>query len=108
MESVLLLVVVISSIWVYVDAKNIGVQKGQIPGMADMGPISWLVSSLLLWIIVFPLYLVKRSKFKEFNMNKNFNSANNVISQIEKLAEMKANGILTEDEFNKKKSELLN
>jgi hypothetical protein len=70
MDSVILLLIIGSSIWVYIDAKNIGVQKGQISGLANMGPIGWLVSSLLLWIIVFPFYLIKRSKFKEINSSK--------------------------------------
>lgn len=29
-----------------------------------MGPIAWFVCSLLLWIIAFPMYLVKRGAIK--------------------------------------------
>lgn len=64
---VVLVVVVVSAIWVYFDAKAIGVKKGQVSGFADMGPVGWFFVTLLLWIIGLPLYLVKRSEFKRVN-----------------------------------------
>lgn len=58
------LIILLSSIWVYVDAKRIGARKGLIKGFADLGPAGWLVSCVLLWIVSFPLYLVSRAKIK--------------------------------------------
>lgn len=58
------LVVICTSIWVLVDASNIGARKGLIKGVADMGPFAWFVCSLLLWIIAFPMYLAKRGAIK--------------------------------------------
>jgi len=52
-----------TSIWVYVDATNIGVKKGQIGGFADAGPGTRFGGCLLLWIVIFPLYLVKRGAY---------------------------------------------
>lgn len=63
MENIFYLVILCSSIWVFIDAKNIGVKKGLVTGMADMGPVMWLVGCLLLWIVAFPLYLIKRPDF---------------------------------------------
>jgi len=60
-------VVIGTSLWVYFDARAIGVKKGQVTGLADLGPGGWLVASLLLWIIAFPLYLANRGKFKAAN-----------------------------------------
>lgn len=60
-------VIIISSIWVFVDAKKIGVKKGLIKGVCDMGPATWLLVSLLLWIIAFPAYLIKRPEFIKAN-----------------------------------------
>jgi len=34
MDTYILLLVVVTSIWVFVDAKRIGVQKGQVKGLA--------------------------------------------------------------------------
>ncbi len=60
-------VIIISSIWVFVDAKKIGVKKGQIKGVADLGPGTWLIVCLFLWIIAFPMYLIKRPEFIKAN-----------------------------------------
>jgi len=38
METYLLLLVLVSSIWVFVDTKGIGVKNGQMKGLADLGP----------------------------------------------------------------------
>jgi len=66
-QSLMLLVVVGTSIWVFFDARAIGVKKGQVKGLADMGPTGWFFVTLLLWIIGFPLYLANRSAFKAAN-----------------------------------------
>jgi len=60
-------IVIATSIWVLVDAKTIGIKKGQIQGMGDIGPWGWFFVCLLLWIVGFPFYLVKRSEFKRAN-----------------------------------------
>jgi len=67
MDTYILLLVVVTSIWVFVDAKKIGVKKGQVKGLADLGPAGWLFACLLLWIVAFPLYLIKRPEFKRVN-----------------------------------------
>ena len=51
------LIVLGTSIWVLVDAKTIGVKKGQIEGSGNMGPWGWFFACVLLWIICFPFYL---------------------------------------------------
>ena len=43
------------------------VKKGQIKGVCDMGPATWLLVSLFLWIIAFPAYLIKRPEFIKAN-----------------------------------------
>ena len=61
---IMLLLVVGTSIWVYADAKSIGVRKGLIPGFADMSAGGWLAVCLLLWIVGFPMYLAKRTELQ--------------------------------------------
>jgi hypothetical protein len=56
-----------TSIWVLFDAKSIGVQKGQMKGIGNMGPWGWFFCSLLLWIVAFPVYLAKRGDYKRIN-----------------------------------------
>lgn len=61
------IVILATSIWVLVDAKAIGVKKGQLKGLADIGPWGWFFGCLLLWIVGFPLYLSKRDELKRIN-----------------------------------------
>ena len=61
------LVVIGTAIWVYFDAKSIGVKKGQVTGLANMGPGGWFFVTLLLWIVGFPAWLAMRGKFKKIN-----------------------------------------
>jgi len=67
MEALIFIVVLGTSIWVLVDTKIIGVKKGQLKGMADLGPWGWFFVCLLLWIIGFPFYLAKRGELKRIN-----------------------------------------
>jgi hypothetical protein len=60
--AVIAVLVVISAIWVGIDASSLGLRRGK--GFLDMGPAGWMFSVLLLWIVAFPAYLVKRSRIK--------------------------------------------
>jgi hypothetical protein len=67
MGTLFLIFVIGSSVWVYFDAKSIGIKKGQVTGLANMGPVGWFFVTLLLWIVGFPAYLAMRGKFKLIN-----------------------------------------
>ena len=67
MDALVFIVVIGTSIWVLVDAKTIGVKKGQLKGLADLGPWGWFFVCLLLWIVGFPFYLAKRPELKKIN-----------------------------------------
>lgn len=110
MDAFIWIVIIGTSIWVLIDAKTIGVKKGQIEGMGNMGPVAWFFVCLLFWIVGFPFYLAKRGEFKRVNSVQQEPTGMNddSITQIERLASMKEKGILTDDEFNQKKQELLN
>lgn len=64
------IVVIATSLWVLVDAKTIGVRKGQITGFFNMGPWGWFFVCLLFWIVGFPFYLAKRGEYKRLNVPK--------------------------------------
>ena len=66
-----LIVIVASSIWVYTDANKLGVRKDAKAGLLNLNysPMRWLVSCLLLWIIFFPLYWIKRVEYKKLSQN---------------------------------------
>jgi len=67
MNLIVVFIVIVTSVWVLIDAKNIGVKKGQITGLLNLGPWGWFICSLLLWIISFPCYLIKRIQYKKIN-----------------------------------------
>ena len=67
MEGYFWVVVIATSIWVLIDAKTIGVKKGQIEGMGNLAPWGWFFACLLLWIVSFPFYLAKRPEYKRVN-----------------------------------------
>ena len=64
MGSLILLIVVVTSVWMGFDAHQIGYDKKDVKGMASMGPVSWFLGGLVVWIFTFPLYLASRSKLK--------------------------------------------
>jgi hypothetical protein len=58
-------VIVVSTIWVAVDANKLGMRRGRLRGgVLDMGVASWTICCLFLWIVSFPCYLVARSKYR--------------------------------------------
>ena len=65
MDNIFWLVLLSTSFWVFFDAKKIGVRKGLISGIADMNPAMWLIACIFLWIVAFPIYLIKRSELKK-------------------------------------------
>lgn len=67
MGELIWIMVIATSIWVLIDSKTIGVKKGQIQGMGDLGPWGWFFVTLLLWIVGFPFYLAKRAEYKRIN-----------------------------------------
>ncbi|WP_018719256.1 hypothetical protein [Arhodomonas aquaeolei] len=67
MEALFSTVVIATSVWVLIDARTIGVEKGQLSGLADIGPWGWFFVCLFLWIVGFPYYLAKRPELKRIN-----------------------------------------
>ena len=82
------LVIIGTAIWVYFDAKSIGVKKGQITGILNMGPVGWFFVTLLLWIIGFPAYLATRGKYKKINQGSSINSTESNVKACPYCAEL--------------------
>ncbi len=110
------IIVLGSAGWVLYDAKSIGVRKGVITGIGNMGPWAWFFGCLLLWIVAFPMYLIKRGDFiKALKGDSPVQSASanaskvgtSSLADLEKLAELRSKGILSEEEFQAKKKEML-
>lgn len=53
-------IILLTPLFVYLDAQSIGARRGLVSGLADMGPGGWAVACLLLWFVSLPYYLAAR------------------------------------------------
>ncbi len=92
-----------SVIVVYLDAKEVNRAQGR----DLLGAGGWAVLVLFFWIISLPWYLF-RSRPRVMSVPSLQNApSQDVLEAIRKLGELKETGVVTEDEFRRKKQELL-
>lgn len=58
----IVLVVLGSTAWLYFDARRLTEETGELVGR--MGAGEWALASIILWIIVFPMYLWRRAQLR--------------------------------------------
>lgn len=105
----LIFIVIATAICVFFDAKSVGmgqVEPGQRRGFLDMPPLGWALACALLWIIAFPLYLIHRTQYRSKRSSRSTTHRFN-IEALEKLATLRDRGVITEEEFQRQKKELL-
>ena len=103
------LVVVGTTVWVWIDSRNIGIKKGSTKGIFNMGPTGWFLACLLCWIVAFPVYVIKRREHlltvadgseRSSGHGAGSGSANaDFGAQLEALTEQSSRGQLSADEF---------
>lgn len=59
-----MLVVIGSTLWMYLDSRKLRYDKRDVAGLAAMSPGGWLFAGLFLWLLAFPLYLASRGKLR--------------------------------------------
>ena len=62
LTATLSLVVLVSSVWVLVDSHKNRIQTHGFAYTVNTGCLAWFLGCLFLWIVVFPVYLVRRRK----------------------------------------------
>lgn len=104
----MLLLVFLTACWAAFDSSKLigsGVPKDE---LGKMGSAAWFFSCLLLWIVAFPYYLVKRSSaMRATTAPTNPQTTDSVPDAIRRLSQLRDSGALSEDEFAQKKAELL-
>ena len=115
----ILAVIIGSSLWVYFDAKWLGVYRTDKPRRLlqlslDMEPVDWLISCVLLWVVAFPAYLLKRPEFvQEFQKGRArsvpppVESVEYFYEQLRDLSKLRQQGLITEKEVSLKRREVL-
>ena len=104
------LVVVGTTVWVWIDSRNIGIKKGSTKGIFNMGPTGWFLACLLCWIVAFPVYVIKRREHlltvadgSERSSGHGAGSGSTADAdfgaQLETLTEQSSRGQLSADEF---------
>lgn len=110
-----------TSIWAGVDASKIELKKYKVGGPTSSAVT--VIGCLLLWIVVFPWYLVNKGKIERgeaplkdgyvgqdegaSTTPVNTQSLGNSLAQLEKLAQLKEKGVLSDEEFQTQKAKLL-
>jgi hypothetical protein len=119
MPFVIVALILCTSIWVYYDANKLGVRAtGEKPRRfrfhADMDPVDWSVSFLLLWFIAFPAYLIlRRGYVKKFQQLRSSTAVpprepvEYFYERIRNLSKLKSKGVISEKEFSLKRKEVL-
>lgn len=119
MPFVIVAVIISSSIWVYFDANKLGVRAtGHKPKRfrfhADMEPVDWSVSFLLLWFVACPAYLImRRSYVKKFQQSRSITAVpprepvEYFYEQLRNLSKLKSKGVISEEEFSLRRKEVL-
>ncbi len=99
-----------SSFWVLIDSRKIGIKKGTSNGFFNMGPTGWFLACLLFWIAAFPFYLVKRREHMQAVAEKEQAACaqdTDFVSQLDALTSLSTQGLLTADDFQTRRLELV-
>jgi len=119
MPLLIVALVISTSIWVYFDATKLRVcANDQKPKWfqlrADMEPVDWVVSFLLVWFVAFPAYLLMRpgyvKKSRQIRSREVLPPTEPVeyfYEQIRNLSKLKSQGLITEEEFSLRRKEVL-
>jgi hypothetical protein len=70
------------ALWVAYDAQRIGVRKGVVTGIADLGIGAWAAGCILLYIVAAPLYFWHRQTFRAANGRDSVPQQNGVCRAI--------------------------
>jgi hypothetical protein len=108
------LMVLGTSIWVFIDSREIGRLRKKTPGVFVLGPVGWCVACLLCWSIFFPAYLWKRRTHKRtiamamaVEKPPDVLREADLITQLGALADDYTEGRLTMQEFKTRKEALV-
>lgn len=120
MPGVSVLIIIGTAIWASVDASSLEFKKYRLNGVT--GPVVALVGCLLLHVVAFPWHLVNRGKIlrgeavlKEGEVAVKSSSSvasmpaaqEDPLKKLEKLAELRDKGIISEEEFLTQKASIL-
>jgi len=81
------LLILISAVWTYIDAKKrLGPKKREqkTDDLHTWSPLSWAILVVWFWIIIFPLYLLKRDEFSYLSDKRKLKAIKVIIDEEDK------------------------
>ena len=119
LNAVILLIVIGTSIWVGFDASTNKITSAGEEYNWATGALTWVTGCILLWIIVFPWYLVRRARvFRAASIPAQTYSNQeqcppppqqytSLTGEIERLSGLYKQGVISDEEFHLAKKRLL-
>ena len=120
MDGILGLVVIVTWVWMLVDAGNNGFGREKFEdGSTSPGIFMLAIAGLMLWIVVVPLYffyyrpklqraIASRKKSARIAEAKKEKDSKGYLEELDRLGSLRERGILTDIEFEAKKAEVMN
>ena len=123
--SIMIVLVLGTSIWAAIDASKIGAGKVASNNWSvNTSPVQWFFLCVLLWIVFFPLYLVKRSGIRKAVIASqgtrqpgsvlpaagwyaDESGVNSKADELVKLDALRQSGVLSQAEFDAEKAKVL-
>ena len=81
----LMLIIIISSIWVYNDSEINQISITKNPYSENTGQLAWLFSCLILWPFLFTYYNIKRSRVLKLRFDTMVDKIKELNYEIKKL-----------------------
>jgi flagellar biosynthesis/type III secretory pathway M-ring protein FliF/YscJ len=115
---IVLLIVIGTTIWLTFDAKTNKIPFTDKPYSLNNGALAWFLTAVVIWIYAFPIYLQRRAKIMRERRSASQQPAQpstksattdmpDFDQQLRRLAKLKEDGIISSEEFDKKKKILL-
>ncbi len=104
MYAPVLIIVIVSTIWVGIDSHKNQVSSDKNSEYNNGHSVAWVLMCLLIWIIGFPYYLIRRHQVLSGGSSAQTVSG---ADELQKFAELKEKGLLSDEEYEAKKKEIL-
>ncbi len=68
----MMLLVFGSLVWVYIDATELDTESRDVKGFSKMAPWHWALACFIIWLLVFPIYLVYRNALQQADSQNSY------------------------------------
>lgn len=115
MSAIMFMIVMLCGLGVWLDADRYKITSSDKVTWYQGGPASWGLGTMLLWIVIFPTYMLARKRLIASAAQRSIEtpaipsaprSASSVADELTKLADLHDRGALSDTEFEAHKAAL--